>query len=187
MPKPSTGPSRAAIKRARAMYDANEVSLGEIARVLKMHVSTFRKRREEWGWPPRPAKRAATAPPAIEAPAAPPDEAQAIIESAIARAAAPGEVRSHAQLVTAVRRAVEGELAAIEQKQASGERGGDAIARALASLARTLSVLRGLEAEQTDAARTGPDDADAPPLDLAELRHELARRLDRLGRARDPA
>jgi hypothetical protein len=84
---------------------------------------------------------------------------------------------------------VEGELAIVERNQAKkrdkGENGGsgDANARTLASLARTLSVLRGLEAEAENASQDS--DADAPPLDLAELRHELARRLDRLRRARD--
>jgi hypothetical protein len=82
-----------------------------------------------------------------------------------------------------VRRAVEGEITGVEQKLTKGPATAEASARTLASLARTLAVLRGLEAEaaeKQDADTT--NDADAPPLDIAELRNELARRLDRLHR-----
>lgn len=86
-------------------------------------------------------------------------------------------------LVRALRSALRSELEAAqartnEQTSAAAA----ANARALASLAQTLTKVR--EFETRDGAA-----AEAAPLDLAELRRELARRIERLRaeRAGDPA
>lgn len=85
-------------------------------------------------------------------------------------------------LIARIRAQLEG---ALETAQERGpEADPDATARLMASLTRTLQSLRALEKDTTQDGRRQDDrrddGADAPPLDLAELRRELARRIDRL-------
>ncbi|MEI2735303.1 MAG: hypothetical protein V9G24_11190 [Rhodoblastus sp.] len=92
-------------------------------------------------------------------------------------------------LIARIRAQLEG---ALETAQARGpEAEPDQTARLMASLTRTLQSLRALEKDTTQDDRRQDDrrddGADAPPLDLAELRRELARRIDRLREERgDP-
>jgi len=92
-------------------------------------------------------------------------------------------------LIARIRAQLEG---ALETAQARGpEAEPDQTARLMASLTRTLQSLRALEKDTTQNDRRQDDrrddGADAPPLDLAELRRELARRIDRLREERgDP-
>jgi hypothetical protein len=90
MPKRSREPSKAAIARARALYDAGETSLADIAKALKLSDAAFRARRKLWDWPPRAAMRKAS-PAADDSPddeAATPGDEAAIIDGAFARAQA---------------------------------------------------------------------------------------------------
>jgi hypothetical protein len=50
---PMNKPGKAALARARALYDANHVSLTEIARGLKLTPAAFRALRQREQWPPR--------------------------------------------------------------------------------------------------------------------------------------
>ena len=87
-------------------------------------------------------------------------------------------------LIERIRKMLEG---ALESAQTRGsEADPDETARLMASLTRTLQSLRALEKDTTQDERRD-DGADAPPLDLAELRRELARRIDRLRQDREGA
>ena len=89
-----------------------------------------------------------------------------------------------ATLIERIRKMLEG---ALESAQTRGpEADPDETARLMASLTRTLQSLRALEKDTTQDERRD-DGADAPPLDLAELRRELARRIDRLRQDREGA
>ena len=80
-------------------------------------------------------------------------------------------------LIARIRAQLEGALAAAQAR--GPEADPDDTARLMASLTRTLQSLRALEKDTPDDGRRG-DGPDALPLDLAELRRELARRIDLL-------
>ena len=89
------------------------------------------------------------------------------------------------RLIRAVRRAIEAELLAL-QAQANNASGGEARSRALTNLTRTLTLVRDLETHvQQKGACTDHDDADAIPVDIAQLRLDLARRIFELRRTGD--
>jgi len=80
-------------------------------------------------------------------------------------------------LIARIRAQLEGALAAAQARGPKADP--DDTARLMASLTRTLQSLRALEKDTPDDGRRG-DEPDALPLDLAELRRELARRIDLL-------
>ena len=89
-------------------------------------------------------------------------------------------------LVHRLRVALEEELAALQARAAAAtpaER--ETRARTLASLTRSLASLRAIEASATKAGEVSGQPDDEPPLDLAELRRELSRRLDVLREERE--
>lgn len=95
-------------------------------------------------------------------------------------------------LIARIRAQLEGALATAQAR--GPEADPDETARLMASLTRTLQSLRALEKDTTqDGGRQDgrrqddrrDDSADAPPLDLAELRRELARRIDLLRQDRE--
>lgn len=168
------------LARAKELYETGGATVAALAEMLGLSKDAFYRRVKKWGWARKGAggKRAgdkrAGKPRAARKPAprtAPPPSASQ---------ARPADTQS---LIAAVRHALEGELAALRAR--SGETGAaDGNARTLASLARTLSVLRALE---TDKDGGNADDENAGPLDLAELRRELARRIDLLREQRAAA
>lgn len=171
-------PPPEALARAKELYETGGATVAALAGMLGLSKDAFYRRVKKWGWarkssgrgeqsaarkpaPRKPAPRPAASPPPV-LPARPADTQT---------------------LIVAVRHALEGELAALRAR--GGEAGAsDANARTLASLARTLSVLRALE---TDKDGGSADDENAGPLDLAELRRELARRIDLLREQRAAA
>ena len=167
--------SQDAIGEARALFDDGH-SLASIAAHLELHPATLARGRKAWAWPAR--RRKSRVKPAQ---AKSPKQAAKAKTSATAGLAEQGTETcvDTVRLLRAVRRAVAHEL-----KQLGEGATGEARARTLASLTRTLDALRSVEGqirnEGTDAGR----DADEPPVDIAELRRELARRLDRLRGAR---
>ncbi len=166
MQKKTSSASRAKIAQARLLYDAG-APIAEILDLLAMSAAQFRRFREENGWPLRASacKRKAD-PPARRTPAL---------------AADPG------RLISRLEEAVEREFARAEaalEKQAPKTL--EASARTIATLVKALAELKRIrrEADAPRANATSDDDhrdhGAEPPRELAELRAELARRLERL-------
>ncbi|WP_363346170.1 hypothetical protein [Methylocystis echinoides] len=166
MHKKTSPASRAKITQAKLLYDAG-APIAEILALLSMSAPQFRRFREANGWPLRASacKRKADPP---DAPTAGP-------------AADPG------RLILRLEDAVEREFARAEAAlEKHAPKTLEASARTIATLVKALAELKRMRRE-ADAPRetaTSADDhpdADAePPRELAELRAELARRLERL-------
>lgn len=170
------------IAQARLLYDAGVAPVAEIAKLLGMSAGQFHAFRRANGWPMRASpikRRDDEAPPgAIDQPQK--DEAAA--EQKAKRASAPST-----SLIQRLEEAVEREFAEVESALSSRTgRNVETSARALASLVRTLAELKRMKRETLDGAGAREDDGrddehdDPPPRQLAELRAELARRLERL-------
>jgi hypothetical protein len=90
------------------------------------------------------------------------------------------------ELIPKIEAAINREFAHAEHALAHGEpRNAEKTARTMASLVRSLAELKRVQRDaQGDGTHNdGPDEA--PARDLAELKAELARRLDRLRQSRD--
>lgn len=167
MPKKTSPPSAAKIAQARLIYDAG-APIPEILALLSLSVGQFRRFREAKGWPLRPS---ACAKPAAAAPA-------------------PATRADSGHLIARLEDAVEREFARAEVAlDKHAPKTVEASARTLATLVKALAELKRLRRDADEAREDAPrqdDDADdatepdAPPRDLAELRAELARRLERL-------
>jgi hypothetical protein len=165
MPKKSAPPPAQKIAQARLLYDAG-APIAEILALLGQSVGQFRRLRDAEGWPLRPSAcaRHKGAAPATAAPADP------------------------ARLIARLEDAVEREFARAEAAlDKHAPKTAEASARTLATLVKTLAELKRLRRDADEPREDAPrddddaDDSDAPPRDLAELRAELARRLERLG------
>lgn len=176
---------------ARALYDSG-APVAHVAKALDMSVDAFRRLRQKLGWPMRasPIARkpaAKTSAPNVRAarktrlPTPPP--------SPTAETPAPEIAEDPPVNLPDVRRRIgdvaQSELAKVHRLLSSGKTEDvERNARLLASLVKTLAELRRLEAldplagAHTQAAE-GQDD-ERPPRDLATLRDELARALERL-------
>ena len=156
---PMNKPGKAALARARALYDANDVSLAEIARGLKLTPAAFRALRQREQWPPRG-----------DVPV--PDIDEASLDT----------LALERRLVRALRREIARAESEIEQ---TAPPGAERKARILGLLVKTLGDLRKLNHdERAQAQKTTSDDTDNR--DLAALRQALARRLGELrNRSRD--
>ncbi|MBY6239739.1 hypothetical protein [Methylosinus sp. Sm6] len=172
MARPSAAPSSAEIEKAKLLYDAGVEPVRKLRDMLGMSDRAFRAFRVENGWPLResPIKHVAEREP--REPASKPTR------SLIARFEEAVE-REFARAETALRK---GGPKSVEQS-----------ARVLASLVRSLAELKRMSRDAGPAPRGEEEDesgadasADEPPRELAELREELARRLERL-RGRGPA
>jgi hypothetical protein len=166
MARKSAAPSRAdsetTIDKAKLLYDAGVEPLTKLREMLGMSEKQFRTFRLANGWPMRasPIKRAAHDMPAPRA-------------------------KPSKSLITRLEQAVEREFARAESAlQKGGAKNIEASARVLASLVRSLSELKRMNRDASRAEEgdeSGADrSADEPPRELAELREELARRLERL-------
>jgi hypothetical protein len=158
---------RAKIAQAKLLYDAG-APIAEITKLLAMTPARFMTFRMQHGWPKRaPACRPRAAAEGPPPPATKPADAGRLI----------------ARLEDAVEREFARAEAALE-KQAPKTI--EASARTLATLVKTLAELKRMrrDAGETDEGAKTHDEDDAapeePPRDLAELRAELARRLERL-------
>lgn len=168
MPKKTPPPSRQKIEQARLLYDAG-APIAEILLLLKLTAAQFRRFRETNGWPMRASAcvRKADPPP----PPKPPPPA-----------------RDHGRLIARLEDAVEREFARAETAlEKHAPKTIETSARALATLVKALAELKRLRRDadgiREDASRDDDETADAstePPRELAELRAELARRLERL-------
>lgn len=160
----SPSPPRAKVAQAKLLYDAG-APLAEITTLQGMSDGQFRSFRERNDWPKRASackrKADAGAPPPQTKPADP------------------------ARLIARLEDAVEREFARAETAlEKHAPKTIEASARTLATLVKTLAELKRMRREADDIRKdaTAPDDdaSDAPPRELAELRAELARRLERL-------
>jgi hypothetical protein len=157
-------PPRAKVAQAKLLYDAG-APIPEITTLLGMSAAQFLLFRERNDWPKRASackrKAGAETPPP---PAKPLD---------------PG------RLIARLEDAVEREFARAETAlEKHAPKTIEASARTLATLVKTLAELKRMRRDagqiSEDAIRPDDDAADEPPRELAELRAELARRLERL-------
>jgi hypothetical protein len=170
MARKSAAPSRAdsetIIDKAKLLYDVGVEPVAKVREMLGMSERQFNAFRLARGWPMRasPIRRRASAGPA---------SAKKPSRSLIAR----------------LEDAVEREFARAETAlEKGGPKSMEQSARVLASLVRSLSELKRMNRDAGPAPRgaeegdeSGADaSADEPPRRLAELREELARRLERL-------
>lgn len=169
MPSKHASPSREKIAQAKLLYDAGVAPIADILKLLGMSAGRFRLFRQKHDWPMRARRGAAPVTTEASKPPAPSTSLIARLEDAVEREFAHAEaaLAKHAPKTT-------------EQS-----------ARTLASLVRTLGELKRMRREadvSEDAMREthdpdgGADESclDQPPRELAELRAELARRLERL-------
>ncbi|MFO1104383.1 MAG: hypothetical protein U1E20_15940 [Methylocystis sp.] len=167
----SVPPCDEKIAQAKLLYDSGVTPIGEILDLLGMSVGQFRRFGEINGWPLRasacaPRKKAADDAPPAKKP------------------------RDANRLIARLEDAVEQEFARAEAALAKpAPKSIEASARTLASLVKTLAELKRMRRENEDRENDAEDDdeeaasergGDAPPRELAELRAELARRLERL-------
>jgi hypothetical protein len=155
-----TKPGKAALLRARALYDANQMSLADIARGLKISAQAFRALRQREQWPAR-------------------GQAVALAET---DEASLDTLALERRLVRALRREIARAESEIEQ---TAPPGAERKARILGLLVKTLGDLRKLNHDdRAQTQKAASDDTDSR--DLAALRQALARRLgDLRGERRD--
>jgi hypothetical protein len=165
------------VEEARLLYEAGVVPVAEVVAMLEMGRDAFYRFRRDQGWklrrPPIHERGDASGSPESQS-----GEAE--------RASLPVKPMVPDELIPKIEAAINREFAHAEHALAHGEpRNAEKTAKTMASLVRSLAELKRV---QRDAQGHGPQNqgADEPPArDLAELKAELARRLDRLRRARD--
>jgi hypothetical protein len=173
MPLRRTIVSPEAVEEARLLYEAGVVSVDDIATTLGIKRAAFFNLRKKLGWksrrpfnhpePPSGPAQGLEAAPAVPLTPLTPDELIPKIEAAIAR-----------------------EFAHAEHALAHGEpRNAEKTAKTMASLVRSLAELKRIKRDAQGHDRHNDGPGEPPARDLAELKAELARRLDRLRRARD--
>jgi hypothetical protein len=166
----SVPPCDEKIAQAKLLYDSGVTPIGEILELLGMTQAQFYTYRVNNNWPLRasacaPRRKADDAPPAKKP-------------------------RDAGRLIARLEDAVEQEFARAEAALAKhAPKTIEASARTLASLVKTLAELKRMRRENEEKKNDADDDSDeaasersgdAPPRELAELRAELARRLERL-------
>lgn len=158
------------IEQARLLYEAGVTPIGEVMDMLGMKPGRFLHFRKTNGWTlrPSPIKRRS---------------AETITED-VTR-----ECASSRSLIARLEDAVEREFGHAEAALAKrGSKNIEASARVLASLVRSLAELKRMSRNsrlsegdaREDDERATDESSDALPRELAELRAELARRLERL-------
>ena len=171
--KPPVTPKMLASLRAR--YDAGE-AIGALSKTLGISPSTFSRYRAAWKWPPRPTRKTLKQ----TSDATSEDDARVFAVTDAKKQSAREQNERALRLHARVLDVCEAEINAIEA--GGGTPGGEPRARALAALTRTMASVRAsmtaIESDMTGNRKDG--EADEPPVDIAELRQELARRLHRL-------
>lgn len=168
----SAPPCDEKIAQAKLLYDSGVTPISEILELLGMTQAQFYAYRVNNSWPLRPSACAPRKKATDEAPQA------------------AKKPRDANRLIARLEDAVEQEFARAEAALAKhAPKTIEASARTLASLVKTLAELKRMrrehEAHENDADEESDEAAserggDAPPRELAELRAELARRLERL-------
>ena len=157
-------PGKAALARARRLYEAGDIPLGRIAESLNLSAAGFRALRQREQWPARGDAKAPVR-------SVGPEDEGSLDTIALER-----------RLVRALRREIARAESEIEQ---TAPPGAERKARILGLLVKTLGDLRRLGTdERTQAQKATPDDNTDDPRDLAALRQALAGRLGVLRGAR---
>jgi len=170
------------LSEARALYDAG-APVTHVAGLLGLSDKAFRRFRADNGWPLRPSPIRAKANPKAPSPAPVSHAAPQVAEGAAAPVSAEDEP-DISRFRVKIQGRVHKQMAEIERR--FGEPGADVErdARLLASLVKSLTELRRLEALCAPAREKTGDmderDDERPPRDLATLREELARALSRI-------
>jgi hypothetical protein len=175
------------VEEAQLLYEAGVEPVEEIAARLGISRTSFYRLAGKLGWPHRrtfgeegvtlgaaqPAPAAAD--PTPGAPAEPQKPAILVVP------------RTLDELIPRVEAAINREFAHAEHALAHGEpRNAERYAKVMASLVRSLAELKRVPRGAPAEHEKHDNGADEPPArDLAELKAELARRLDRLRRAGD--
>jgi hypothetical protein len=168
-------PKPISVVEARRLYEQTNLPVDHIAAMHGMTRHPFYRRIHKWGWRMRRPLVPATDPPRE------PDELS-VLE--------PGQEQPLSEIAATaerIRRAVEQELAAVEQAisqltpQATAE--AECAARTLASLARTLQEVARLNAQCATPHRE-ENDEDRGPDDPDEFLLDLARRMDAFAASR---
>ena len=160
-----TKPGKAALARARRLYEAGDVPLGRIADQLHMSAAAFRALRKREQWP----ARTSDAPP-LKLPASDNDDASL------------DTIALERRLVRALRREIARAESEIEQ---AAPPGAERKARILGLLVKTLGDLRKLGSdERLQAQKDETHDSADDSRDLAALRATLAERLGALRKPR---
>ena len=176
-------PNNEAVTKAKLLYDSGVTPIPEIRELLGMSVSQFHAFRVRNGWPlrarfgrPAAAAKTATATSSWRH------------EGSNVRPISPEREHEARIMIARLEDAVAREFARAEDALAKyAPKSSETSARTLSSLVKTLAELKRMrrDGEATESAKEVHDDADevdddAPPRNLAELRAELARRLERL-------
>jgi hypothetical protein len=157
-------PGKAALARARALYDDGSTPLTKISAGLHLSPAAFRTLRKREAWPERGAS----------------------ISPAPAQAEASDEPLDTIALERRLVRALRREIARAESEiENTAHPGAERKARILGLLVKTLGDLRRLSAADRAQAQKDADDQndagqDEPPRELAALREALAERLESL-------
>ena len=174
-PRIEIAPER--IADGKRLYESTLTPVPDIAAMMGVSRRTLERRIVEWGWVLRSAPRHATDRALVAAvPAAPTVSAQPQIISGT-----PVSPEMRLALAARIHHSVERGLDAVDRvldKVGPADEGGaERSARTLAAIARTLREIALFT--QPDEV-TPPDDADVDiiPLDMDELRRELARRIN---------
>ena len=176
------------VAQAKLLYDAGVTPLAEVRAMLGMNERAFRSFRESEGWRLRPSPIRRKSAPALARESAPQESApqEPTEKESIEKEPSKSDSRS---LIARLEEAVEREFLRAEAMLATGgakaaPKTMETSARVLASLVRSLAELKRMN---RDAGAAREEDGrgkdafdDEPPRQLAELREELARRLERM-------
>lgn len=158
-----TKPGKAALSRARLLYDEGEAPLAKIAAGLGLTPAAFRSLRKREKWPQRGV--------------------QAVLRTADDPSPVPDEQVDTFALERRLARALRREIARAESEiEKDAAPGAERKARVLGLLVRTLGDLRKLvPAGKHAGTKAAEDEIDADaPRDMAALRDALVERLERL-------
>jgi hypothetical protein len=173
MPLRRTILSPEAVEEARLLYEAGVVSVDDIATTLGIKRAAFFNLRKKLGWKSR---RPFNHPEPTSGPA----------QGLEAATAVPLTPLTPDELIPKIEAAIAREFAHAEHALAHGEpRNAEKTAKTMASLVRSLAELKRIKRDAQGHDRHNDGPGEPPARDLAELKAELARRLDRLRRARD--
>lgn len=177
------------IARVRERYESGEATVAAIAREEGLSEHKIRALRSAFGWTPRLARKR----PGEKAAKRKATRSKGRTTSRTAKARSAKRARTNkpiarakglttAEMIVRIRALLEQALGAAQARL--GEDLPDATARFTNNLGRALATLKALEKDSGKDAGSGERD-DGSPLDLAELRRELARRIDRLRQDRE--
>jgi hypothetical protein len=174
------------LARIRLRYEESDMTVAAIAREEGFTTDQIHQLRKRFGWPSRNERRRHAMQRTMR-------NEQAIAQAMLAIAAdasveeATGDTQrtldpdDAMELVRAAQALLAEQLSAIRNDPDRAQK----TLAAIASFSRSMSSLKTYQADaMKQAGATGQTD-DEPPLDLAELRRELVRRLDQLRAERD--